>query len=473
MPVDRRKTLATLSANRRKSVGGLGMGGPVDAKKTTRSKAKSRMSFMPTPSTGVVFAIHEKDEHTAELPATATDSRPMSQSSPASARKMPHGKSMAPMKRSSVSIAYGAHSRVDPRPVSDKAFVTESVKTVHHYLIKKGYPHPVTQKTIFRPSTRDFNNIMEFLMRRILPAFNNGSMEFEDEVVTSFKFLGYGFPISKTGLASVGVPHTWPPILSAITWLVGLLEYEEKAQASKEQDNEPEAIDELALEKFFFEYLGHAYFAYMTNDSEELDNLKLGLKSVFDEKIEFISSEAKRNKDINMALENEVKEIESKSNSIPEACEKLENLLTKLSQAHQDLDRDASVVLTPSKSPLLRSCKKATPGKSPMDNYDISDRDGSDSDESDSEDTRFPRKRVPEWSRHANLSAAIEKQYSGKDIIDPDSIFPPEVQTCNLQDIFQQKKVKYTRRTGSEDWTQDKITPVEKLVYKRKMGFSK
>jgi len=333
MPVDRRKTLATLPANRRKPVGGLGMGGPVDAKKTTRSKAKSRMSFIPTASTGMAFAINENDEHTAELPATATDSRPMSQSSPASARKVLCRKSMAPMERSSVSIAYGAHSRVDPRPVSDKAFVTESVKTVHHYLVDKGYPHSVTQKTVFRPSTRDFNNIMTFLMRRILPAFNNGSMKFEDEVATSFKFLGYGFPISKTGMASVGVPHTWPPILSAITWLVGLLEYEEKAQASKEQDSEPEAIDDSApLEKVFFEYLGHAYFAYMTQDREELDSLKTGLRSVFDEKIECISSIAEGNADINMALEDEVKEIESKSNTLPEACEKLENLRTKLSQ---------------------------------------------------------------------------------------------------------------------------------------------
>eukprot|EP00587_Corethron_hystrix_P001965 CAMPEP_0113314852 /NCGR_PEP_ID=MMETSP0010_2-20120614/10746_1 /TAXON_ID=216773 ORGANISM="Corethron hystrix, Strain 308" /NCGR_SAMPLE_ID=MMETSP0010_2 /ASSEMBLY_ACC=CAM_ASM_000155 /LENGTH=614 /DNA_ID=CAMNT_0000171219 /DNA_START=213 /DNA_END=2057 /DNA_ORIENTATION=- /assembly_acc=CAM_ASM_000155 len=128
---------------------------------------------------------------------------------------------------------------------------------------------------------------------------------------------------------------------------------------------------------------------------------------------------------------------------------------------------------TPIRKSPMRNPRKNIPGRSPMDTYEISDRDGSDSDESDSEDERAPRKRVPEWARNSNLNEAIIKQYAqcnGEDLIDPDSIFP-EVHSCNLQDIFQQKKLKYSRRTSSGNWTEDKITIMENLVYKRNMGF--
>ena len=55
-------------------------------------------------------------------------------------------------------------------------------------------------------------------------------------------------------------------------------------------------------------------------------------------------------------------------------------------------------------------------------------------------------------------------------IIDPDTIFP-EVESCNLEEIFDQRKLRYARNTSSGNWTNDKVTTVEKLVYKRDMGF--
>ncbi len=38
--------------------------------------------------------------------------------------------------------------------------------------------------------------------------------------------------ISKSALFAVGSPHSWPGVLAALTWLVELLDYEERAEAA-------------------------------------------------------------------------------------------------------------------------------------------------------------------------------------------------------------------------------------------------
>jgi hypothetical protein len=71
------------------------------------------------------------------------------------------------------------------------------------------------------------------------------------------------------------------------------------------------------------------------------------------------------------------------------------------------------------------------------------------------------------------LRPALEKQFlDGPYKLDPDEIFP-EVSSCDLEAIFDQKKKRYIKRTSSGNWTKDKVTITEKLVYKRKMGFKK
>lgn len=40
--------------------------------------------------------------------------------------------------------------------------------------------------------------------------------------------------ISKSNLTAVGSPHTWPSLLAAVTWIVELLVYQEKAEAARQ-----------------------------------------------------------------------------------------------------------------------------------------------------------------------------------------------------------------------------------------------
>jgi len=123
-----------------------------------------------------------------------------------------------------------------------------------------------------------------------------------------------------------------------------------------------------------------------------------------------------------------------------------------------------------------RLIKKPSKVLSPMDTYEISDREDSETDDSDSEsENEKPKKKIPTWAQRANLYSALEEQYNGRIgsvKVDPDDIFP-EVQSCDLEAIFGPKKSKlYKRRASSGNWVNDQVTVAEKLVYKREMGFA-
>jgi hypothetical protein len=123
-------------------------------------------------------------------------------------------------------------------------------------------------------------------------------------------------------------------------------------------------------------------------------------------------------------------------------------------------------------APSFKQPKLQSP---PMETYEISDREDSDTDDSDSEaENEKQKKKIPSWAQKANLVPALEQQYNGcvdGRKVDPDDIFP-EVQSCDLEAIFGNKKAKYRSRNSSGNWTKDRVTVAEKLVYKREMGFS-
>jgi len=109
---------------------------------------------------------------------------------------------------------------------------------------------------------------------------------------------------------------------------------------------------------------------------------------------------------------------------------------------------------------------------SPMDTYEMSDREESDSSDYDSDEDEKARKKIPKWAQKHNLIPALERQFmDGPQRLDPDEIFP-EVSTCNLELVFDQKKARYKKRTSSANWAKDRVTAAEKLVYKRTMGFA-
>lgn len=152
-------------------------------------------------------------------------------------------------------------------------------------------------------SSRDFNDITTFLMRRIDPTFNTSSansattrsdeppMKFEEEVSMVYKTLGYPLPISKTGIVAVGAPNTWPSLILAIDWLIDLLAVAE-SESSKDwcDDNEERDVEELyAFEsnteratRQFYGYLRKSMPVFLDGGEERMQELEVELKEVWE-----------------------------------------------------------------------------------------------------------------------------------------------------------------------------------------------
>lgn len=115
----------------------------------------------------------------------------------------------------------------DPRPLKNKQYMAQTILRLVDYLESHEYPHrQVSQENLQTPSTKDFQQIFEFLMQCIDRDFklNPDSL---DQIPSLFKSLGYPFGISKSSLMSAGAPHTWPVLLGALSWLRELIEFEE------------------------------------------------------------------------------------------------------------------------------------------------------------------------------------------------------------------------------------------------------
>jgi SMC interacting uncharacterized protein involved in chromosome segregation len=146
-------------------------------------------------------------------------------------------------RKSSVGVrrgsAYGAGSgKADPRPITDKGYVNDSIRALVGYLSDYGYDQPISAKILTRPSGRDFNNIMGFLFRQYDPAWQpTPGSRFEEEVIPFLKAIGYPFTLSKASLLAVGAPQTWPKALAAISWMIELLAYDREL-ANHEADQQ-------------------------------------------------------------------------------------------------------------------------------------------------------------------------------------------------------------------------------------------
>lgn len=102
---------------------------------------------------------------------------------------------------------------------------------------------------------------------------------------------------------------------------------------------------------------------------------------------------------------------------------------------------------------------------SAVESIEISDK-GSSSSDDESEEEENKGKPIPAWAGKAALEQAQLRQTH----IDPDTIFGVCRTTCNLADIFGEKKPRWTKRTSTGNWLQDQVTMNEEKRYKEQMG---
>lgn len=159
----------------------------------------------------------------------------------------------------------GHGPRVDPRPVSNKAFLNSCARQLMSYLTSHGYDVALSPKTLAAPSTKEFASLALFLFRRADENFKFGSKT-EDDVPTFFRQLRYPFQISKCTLFAVGSLHTWPFLLSALTWLVQVYFYEEETKVPKEIRGSPDAL--------FMKCASSAYQHFLSGDDIKCNNME-------------------------------------------------------------------------------------------------------------------------------------------------------------------------------------------------------
>ncbi|KAJ3218694.1 rRNA-binding ribosome biosynthesis protein rpf2 [Dinochytrium kinnereticum] len=191
----------------------------------------------------------------------------------------------------------------DPRPIREKTWQSNAVRSLINFLVQAGYNQAVSAKTLQAPSAKDFQSIFKFLYSQLDPKYIF-QKKFEEEVpviLRGLRFVTGGeslltlpsrYPfcdqISKSHLHSVGSPHAWPSLLAMLTWMVELILCCDQIDNQNEFDDQPNA--EIAAEKVFFEYLTKAYAVFLAGD-DNYDSMDRELISNFDRKNEKIVAE--------------------------------------------------------------------------------------------------------------------------------------------------------------------------------------
>lgn len=207
--------------------------------------------------------------------------------------------------------APAATTKVDPRPASDKAFQQQCIKDLLAFLLECGYEYPISQKSLSRPSAKDFTSIVTFMLRLVDPNFQRGEAKFEDEVSTSFRCLGYPYTISKTALIAAGSTHTWPNLLAALAWLMDQIKPKLSDVEEDDEDKPVHSLLELEekSESAFFKYLSKSYVAFMRNDVQHTEQLEDDFAERFERDDAYLTQEVERVTDLNAAIIERINEL--------------------------------------------------------------------------------------------------------------------------------------------------------------------
>ena len=305
-PPNRRSTLGPVNVNRRQSIGGPAAETP--GKATARRPPKGRKSMLPR--VGLESLIP---------PSPAASTASSRRRSVGGDRRMSVGgerrQSFVPPPSAPPTV------KVDPRPITDKAYQGQCIKQLLQYLTKNGYSYPISPKSLARPSGKDFSNIVSFMLRKLDPSFQDGTMKFEDEVAMNFKAMGYPYPISKTALVAAGSPHTWPALLAALTWLMEHLKCEEADELATAEQPEREmpfeTMEELErkTDKAFFKFLSDNYSAFLEGNQALTEELEERFVDTFEHDNMVIEQEIERVTELNAVILEKINHLGQQSQS--------------------------------------------------------------------------------------------------------------------------------------------------------------
>ncbi|NXW94540.1 NDC80 protein, partial [Alopecoenas beccarii] len=229
---------------------------------------------------------------------------------------------------------FGTEKIKDPRPLHDKTFIQQCIKQLCEFLSENGYAHNVSLKSLQSPSVKDFLKIFTFICGFLRPSYELPNSKFEEEIPRVFKELGYPFALSKSSMYTVGAPHTWPQIVTALVWLIDSVKLyaATRENAPSFDDGQSwggETEDGIVHNKLFVDYSVKCYEQFMKGRDtfEELDaEVQSKFKDLFniDEfQIEGLISDNKK-------LNEEIARLEKEKESEPDRRVTLRNLKLSL-----------------------------------------------------------------------------------------------------------------------------------------------
>jgi kinetochore protein NDC80 len=78
----------------------------------------------------------------------------------------------------------------DPRPIREKSWQSNAIRSLINFLVQAGYNQPVSPKTLQAPSAKDFTSIFKFLYAQLDPKYIF-QKKFEEEVPAILRGLRY------------------------------------------------------------------------------------------------------------------------------------------------------------------------------------------------------------------------------------------------------------------------------------------
>lgn len=216
----------------------------------------------------------------------------------------------------------------DPRNTTDKNVLNQNVKKLSAFLNEKGFEGASSAKILVRPTSKDFQDIVLFLLQTLDPNYKlTGKLD--DEFISVFKWLGYPFTINKSSITAVGSPHSWPSLLGALVWLVDLLTYSER---TKEEEAQLEDADPSASVSGFYSYLGKAYRLFLAAKDEQYGLLEDQFVKAFEDKDILIMDQLETIDKRNGAIVAEIEQVKNRSAYLPELVAKKREFQQALSQ---------------------------------------------------------------------------------------------------------------------------------------------
>jgi len=207
-----------------------------------------------------------------------------------------------------MSMAANDTSQKDIRNVRDKEYRSACAENIMLFFSENGYDGQYNQKILSSPSSKEFQNMFKFIYSFIDPTPFN---KFEEDVISILKLMKYPYSseITKSQLAVV-TPHTWPAVLSMMSWMVDLIRKTDDANSQT-----------ATVESEFLEFVCEGYMKFMEGVEDDSE-----LEAQFINKVGLMQSKEKEEilnrKDEVGLMKNELENLKSKFEDLSKAEKK-------------------------------------------------------------------------------------------------------------------------------------------------------